>query len=234
MLGAAIDNARLVKRSRRHLAQVQALWEIDKAIVEDRDLTEVFGTIARAASRLSGGEAVIVLLDGKEDLQVPGGDRSRALELLGDPPVPGRHAAGRATSPAPPPRACASDRTTSGARSWSRSAGRPDARRPGRRADVHRLGGGGPHHAGHARPPRGRGPDQGRRPAGGGPPRRPARPPGRGLRDRGQHARRGRPPRRHRALRPALVRPLQRVDLPRAAGRARGSPGGRGGGRGHR
>ena len=77
---------RLVQRSRRHLAQVQALWEIDKAIVEDRDLTEVFGTIARAASRLSGGEAVIVLLDGKEDLQVPGGDRSRALELLGDPP----------------------------------------------------------------------------------------------------------------------------------------------------
>jgi len=34
MLGAAIDNARLVQRSRRHLAQVQALWEIDKAIVE--------------------------------------------------------------------------------------------------------------------------------------------------------------------------------------------------------
>src|SRR5687768_10630025 len=47
MLGAAIDNARLVQRSRRHLAQVQALWEIDKAIVEDRELTEVFGTIAR-------------------------------------------------------------------------------------------------------------------------------------------------------------------------------------------
>jgi len=87
MLGAAIDNARLVRRSRRHLAQVQALWEIDKAIVEDRDLTEVFGTIARAASRLSGGEAVIVLLDGNEDVHVPGGERSRAFELLGDPPA---------------------------------------------------------------------------------------------------------------------------------------------------
>ena len=87
MLGAAIDNARLVQRSRRHLAQVQALWEIDKAIVEDRDLTEVFGTIARAASRLSGGEAVIILLDGNEDVHVSGGDRSRALELLGDPPT---------------------------------------------------------------------------------------------------------------------------------------------------
>jgi signal transduction histidine kinase len=87
MLGAAIDNARLVQRSRRHLAQVQALWEIDKAIVEDRELTEVFGTIARAASRLSGGEAVIVLLDGNEDVHVPGGERSRALELLGDPPT---------------------------------------------------------------------------------------------------------------------------------------------------
>jgi len=88
MLGAAIDNARLVQRSRRHLAQVQALWEIDKAIVEDRELTEVFGTIARAASRLSGGEAVIVLLDGSEEVQVPpGSERSRALELLGDPPT---------------------------------------------------------------------------------------------------------------------------------------------------
>ena len=87
MLGAAIDNARLVQRSRRHLAQVQALWEIDKAIVEDRELTEVFGTIARAASRLSGGEAVIVLLDGNEDVHVSGGERSRALELLGDPPM---------------------------------------------------------------------------------------------------------------------------------------------------
>jgi len=87
MLGAAIDNARLVQRSRRHLAQVQALWEIDKAIVEDRELTEVFGTIARAASRLSGGEAVIVLLDGNEDVHVSGGERSRALELLGDPPT---------------------------------------------------------------------------------------------------------------------------------------------------
>jgi signal transduction histidine kinase len=87
MLGAAIDNARLVQRSRRHLAQVQALWEIDKAIVEDRELTEVFATIARAASRLSGGEAVIVLLDGTEDVHVSGGERSRALELLGDPPT---------------------------------------------------------------------------------------------------------------------------------------------------
>jgi signal transduction histidine kinase/putative methionine-R-sulfoxide reductase with GAF domain len=87
MLGAAIDNARLVERARRHLVQVQALWEIDKAIVEDRDLTEVFGTIARAAARLSGGEAVIVLLDGTEDAHLGGGERSRALELLGDPPT---------------------------------------------------------------------------------------------------------------------------------------------------
>jgi signal transduction histidine kinase/putative methionine-R-sulfoxide reductase with GAF domain len=88
MLGAAIDSARLVDRSRRHLAQVQALWEIDKAIVEDRDLTEVFGTIAREAARLSGGEAVIVLLDGSEEGHLAaGGERSRALELLGDPPT---------------------------------------------------------------------------------------------------------------------------------------------------
>jgi signal transduction histidine kinase/putative methionine-R-sulfoxide reductase with GAF domain len=86
MVGAAIDSARLVKRSARHLAQVQALWEIDKAIVEDRVLSEVFGTIERAASRLSGGEAVIVLLDGTADVHVPAGESSRALELLGDPP----------------------------------------------------------------------------------------------------------------------------------------------------
>jgi signal transduction histidine kinase/putative methionine-R-sulfoxide reductase with GAF domain len=86
MLGAAIDNARSVKRSRRHLAQVQALWEIDKAIVEDRELSEVFGTIARAASRLSGGEAAIVLLDTAGGLSVPGGAPSRAFELFGSPP----------------------------------------------------------------------------------------------------------------------------------------------------
>lgn len=86
MVGSAIDHARLLQRSRRHLAQVQALWDIDKAMVEDRDLTEVFGTIARAAARLSGGEAVIVLLDGSEDVHVRSGEGSRALELLGDPP----------------------------------------------------------------------------------------------------------------------------------------------------
>jgi signal transduction histidine kinase len=86
MLGAAIDNAKLVGRSGRHLVQVQALWEIDKALVEDRDLTEVFGTIAREAARLVDGEAVIVLLDGNEDLKVAGAEGPRALELLGDPP----------------------------------------------------------------------------------------------------------------------------------------------------
>src|SRR4029453_15620424 len=86
MLGAAIDNARLVRRSRRHLAQVQALWEIDKAIVEDRDLAEVFGTISRAASRLSGGEAAIVLLDAPGGRRVPGGAPPTAPPGFATPP----------------------------------------------------------------------------------------------------------------------------------------------------
>ncbi|HEV7502463.1 MAG TPA: GAF domain-containing protein, partial [Vicinamibacteria bacterium] len=86
MLGGAIGNAAAAERSRSHLAQVQALWDIDKAIVEDRDVTEVFATIARAAARLCGGEAVIVLLDGGEDVHAGEGEDARALELIGTPP----------------------------------------------------------------------------------------------------------------------------------------------------
>jgi len=89
MLGAAIDNARLVERSRRHLRQVEALWEIDRSIVEDRDLAAVFGIIAREAAALSGGEAAVMLRDRGEDLRVAGMDQARALELLGSPPALG-------------------------------------------------------------------------------------------------------------------------------------------------
>ncbi len=87
VLGSAIENARLVRGSERHLAQVQALWGIDKALVEDGDLTAVLGAIAREASRLVDGEAVIVLVEGDEDLRVAGAAGRRALELLGDPPA---------------------------------------------------------------------------------------------------------------------------------------------------
>src|SRR5262249_8460397 len=47
----------------------------------------VFGTIARAAAALAGGDALIVLLDPKGRLQVAAGERARVSELLGDPPV---------------------------------------------------------------------------------------------------------------------------------------------------
>ncbi len=49
ILGAAIENDRLVDRAQRHLEQVQALWEIDRAVVEERNPAEVFDTIAREA-----------------------------------------------------------------------------------------------------------------------------------------------------------------------------------------
>ena len=153
MLGAAIENARLVERARRHLAQVQALWEIDRAIVEDRDLAEVFETIAREAARLGGGDAVIVLLDGERGRARRRRARApRARELLGDPADPGGHAAGRAAwrraapTSGPPGR-----RTTARAPSSCRctpAAGRWAGWWSCSRAA--RCGGRGPRHAGHA------------------------------------------------------------------------------------
>jgi signal transduction histidine kinase len=84
MLGGAIENARLLEDARRHLAQVQALWETDRAIAEDRDLQEVFGTVVAQSASLGGGDAAIVLLEG-EQARVAAG-RGRAVQALGHPP----------------------------------------------------------------------------------------------------------------------------------------------------
>ena len=87
MAGVAIDNARLMERVRRHLAQVQALSEIDRALIDDRELSEVFQIIAREAALLGRGDAVIALIEGERELRVAGSHGDRALRVLGSPPT---------------------------------------------------------------------------------------------------------------------------------------------------
>jgi signal transduction histidine kinase/putative methionine-R-sulfoxide reductase with GAF domain len=83
MLGGAIETSRLLARTERHLAQAQALWEIDRAILDDRELSEVLTTIAREAGRLGGGDSAIVLLNGDPEPKVAGFHGPGALEALG-------------------------------------------------------------------------------------------------------------------------------------------------------
>ena len=87
MAGVAIDNARLMERVRRHLAQVQALSEIDRALIDDRELSVVFQIIAREAALLGRGDAVIALIEGERELRVVGSHGDRALRVLGSPPT---------------------------------------------------------------------------------------------------------------------------------------------------
>ncbi|MCM2257727.1 MAG: GAF domain-containing protein [Vicinamibacteria bacterium] len=82
MLGAALDGARLLESTQRHLAQVQALWEIDRAIVEDRELDEVLAAIAREAAELGGGDAAIALFEGEGGLRAAGAHGRRATDAL--------------------------------------------------------------------------------------------------------------------------------------------------------
>jgi signal transduction histidine kinase/putative methionine-R-sulfoxide reductase with GAF domain len=86
MLGSAIESARLAEKQRRSLNQVEALSEIDRAIVEDRELGQVLDVIAREATRLGGGEAVILLLEGEDDLRVAAVQGEGVRGLLGSPP----------------------------------------------------------------------------------------------------------------------------------------------------
>ena len=83
ILGAAIENDRLAVRAQGHLEQVQALWEIDRAVVEEREPAEVFETIAREAARLGGGDAVLVLLDGERDARIAAARGPLARAALG-------------------------------------------------------------------------------------------------------------------------------------------------------
>src|SRR5688572_921064 len=83
ILGAAIENDRLVDRARRHLEQVQALWEIDRAVVEERDPAEVFDTIAREAGRVGEGDAVLILLDGEREARIAASHGAAARAALG-------------------------------------------------------------------------------------------------------------------------------------------------------
>jgi signal transduction histidine kinase len=86
MVGAAVDNARLMERVRRHLAQVQALSEIDRALIDDRPLSDVLPVIAREAALLGRGDSVIALIEGERGLSVAGWHGERARAVLGQPP----------------------------------------------------------------------------------------------------------------------------------------------------
>jgi signal transduction histidine kinase len=85
MLGSAIENAQLMRRTQRHLDEVKAVWEIDRAIVEERELHEILAIIAAEAAVLGGGDAVILLLEPDGDLRVAGSHGTRARRALGEP-----------------------------------------------------------------------------------------------------------------------------------------------------
>jgi signal transduction histidine kinase len=85
MLGVAIDNARLADRAGRHLAQMRSLAEIDRTIVDDRDLPAVLEVIADQAAILGGGDSAVVLVEGDRDLRVAAAHGPEASQLLGMP-----------------------------------------------------------------------------------------------------------------------------------------------------
>ena len=87
MLGGAIESARLLGRTQRHLDQVQALWEIDRAIGEDRELSLVLETIAREAGILGGGDSAIALIDAGGELRIGASYGRSALRAVGHPPI---------------------------------------------------------------------------------------------------------------------------------------------------
>jgi hypothetical protein len=88
MLGLAIDNERLAEQSRRHLAEVRMLWEIDRALGEDQPLDHVLGLLAREAAQFCGGDTAVILVEG-EEAQVAAAHGSRALHAMGHPPALG-------------------------------------------------------------------------------------------------------------------------------------------------
>jgi GAF domain-containing protein len=89
MLASAIENAQLMRRSQRHLDEVKAVWEIDRAIVEERELHEVLSIVAFEAAVLGGGDSVILLQEPEGELRVAGSHGSRARREIGEPPSVG-------------------------------------------------------------------------------------------------------------------------------------------------
>jgi signal transduction histidine kinase/putative methionine-R-sulfoxide reductase with GAF domain len=87
MLGGAIDNARMLRNTQRHLDQVQALWEIDRMIAQNRDLVEVLDTVAREAAKMAGGDALIALVEHDEGVRVAAAHGDRALRVTDSRPV---------------------------------------------------------------------------------------------------------------------------------------------------
>jgi len=86
MLGLAIDNERLAEQSARHLAEVRMMWEIDRALMEDRPLDEMLALLLREASTFCGGDTALVMAEGDE-VRVASAHGPLAREALGDPPL---------------------------------------------------------------------------------------------------------------------------------------------------
>jgi signal transduction histidine kinase len=85
MLGLAIDNDRLAQQSRRHLAEIRMLWEIDRALGEDQPLADVLALLTREAASFCGGDTALIVVEG-EETHLAGAHGLRALEALGSPP----------------------------------------------------------------------------------------------------------------------------------------------------
>jgi signal transduction histidine kinase len=85
ILGAAVELARLLRRDGRHAAEVQALWEVNRTILDDHDLASVLNVVAREAGVLAGGDSAIALLE-SDKLRIAAAHGPGAVQALGEPP----------------------------------------------------------------------------------------------------------------------------------------------------
>ena len=85
ILGLAIDNQHLAAQSARHLAEVRMLWEIDRALMEDRPLDEMLALLLREAAAFCGGDTALLLVEGDE-VRLAAAHGPLAREAVGDPP----------------------------------------------------------------------------------------------------------------------------------------------------
>ena len=89
MLGLAIDNERLAEQSRRHLAEVRMLWEIDRALGEDRDRSATCWACSRARPPSSAAATRRWWWPRATETQVAAVQGLRAVEAMGSPPMLG-------------------------------------------------------------------------------------------------------------------------------------------------
>jgi signal transduction histidine kinase len=85
LLGPAVEAVRLEAWNRRYLVQMQALWEIDRAIIDDRDLAEVLGLVVRHAASLVVGDAALALIEREREVRIAASHGPAAARALGEP-----------------------------------------------------------------------------------------------------------------------------------------------------